>query len=70
MFEEMKEELRDILDVPEGEALLPELAKTWLVQQSLEEVFWQSMYCSPSSFERQDFCKHAGLLSCFFYFPF
>ena len=28
MFEEMKEELRDILDVPEGEALLPELAKT------------------------------------------
>ena len=24
----MKEELRDILDVPEGEALLPELAKT------------------------------------------
>ena len=56
MFEEMKEELRDILDVPEGEALLPELAKT--------------VACSPSSFERQDFCKHAGLLSCFFYFPF
>ena len=28
MFEEMKEELRDILDVTEGEALLPELAKT------------------------------------------
>ena len=58
MFEEMKEELRDILDVPEGEALLP------------EEDLWRSMYCSPSSFERQDFCKHAGLLSCFFYFPF
>ena len=28
MFEEMKEELRDILDVPEEDALLPELAKT------------------------------------------
>jgi len=27
MFEEMKEELRDILDVPEGEAMLPKLEK-------------------------------------------
>lgn len=27
MFEEMKEELRDILDVPEGKAMLPKLEK-------------------------------------------
>ena len=60
MFEEMKEELRDILDVPEGEALLPELAKTVACSAVIGGGFMA----------RQDFCKHAGLLSCFFYFPF
>lgn len=69
MFEEMKEELRDILDVPEGEAMLPKLEKNMACSAVLGGG-WRSMYCSPSSFERQDFCKHAGLLSCFFYFPF
>ena len=48
MFEEMKEELRDILDVPEGEALLPELAKTVACSAVIGGGFLASMYCSPS----------------------
>ena len=52
MFEEMKEELRDILDVPEGEALLPELAKTVACSAVIGGGF-MAIYVSANM---QDFC--------------